>query len=138
MPGPAPKVDPIRRNPRSGPVSLPAEGRKGDPPNWPLTEPPSAEEWEAWEQLWSTPQAVAWERLGWTRTVARYCRVMVAAEERGANAALLGQAVALEDRLGLTPKAMRMLLWQIVDDEVKAKREQPKGTSARSRLKAVG
>ena len=138
MPGPPPAHDPVRRNARSGPVSLPAEGRKGDPPDWPLAELPTADEWAAWEQLWATPQAVAWERLGWTRTVARYCRVMVAAEERGANAALLAQAVALEDRLGLTPKSMRMLLWQIVDDEVTAKRAAKKASGARERIKAVG
>lgn len=135
MPGPAPKVDPARRNARSGPLLLPPEGRKGDAPDWPLTRQTAAER-SAWSQLWSTPQAVAWERLGWTRTVARYCRVMVAAEAKDATAALLAQAVALEDRLGLTPKAMRMLLWQIATDEVAEKRTE--GTSARGRIKAVG
>lgn len=138
MPGPAPKIEPQRRNPRSGPVSLPAEGRKGDPPDWPLPDPPNANEQDAWEQLWATPHAVAWERMGWTRTVARYCRVMVAAEERGAPAGLLGQVVVLEDRLGLTPKAMRMLLWQIVTDEVTQKREERGSSGARKRIKAVG
>lgn len=67
--------------------------------------------------LWETPQSVAWESLGWTRTVARYCRAMVAAEEPRADTRLLGQVTALEDRLGLTPKAMRLLLWQIASDE---------------------
>lgn len=96
----------------------------------------AAAEREAWAQLWATPQAVAWEQLGWTRTVARYCRVMVASEEPDAIAALLAQAVALEDRLGLTPKSMRLLLWQIAEDEVGQKREQSAG--ARGRIKAVG
>jgi hypothetical protein len=96
----------------------------------------SAQEKITWAQLWSTPHAAAWERLGWIRTVARYCRILVAAEKRGAPAALLGQAVALEDRLGLTPKAMRMLLWEIARDEVAEKREEP--ATVRGRLKAVG
>lgn len=132
----APKLDPTRRNARVGPVMLPAGGRAGDPPVWPLPGRISPAEREAWAQLWRTPQAVAWEQLGWTRTVARYCRVMVEAEKRDATAAMLAQVTALEDRLGLTPKSMRLLLWQIAEDEVGQKREQSKG--ARGRIKAVG
>ncbi len=133
MPQP-PKFDPARRNSRIGPVKLPAEGRKGDPPKWPLPGRIIAAESRAWAELWATPQAVAWEKLGWTRTVARYCRVMVAAEKKDATAALLAQAVSLEDRLGLTPKAMRLLLWEIVADEVTEKRETG---GVRGRIKAV-
>lgn len=79
---------------------------------------------------------MAWEQNGWTRTVARYCRVMVACEKPGAPASLHAQATALEDRLGLTPKAMRLLLWEIAEDEVAEQREQSAG--ARGRIKAVG
>jgi hypothetical protein len=135
MPNP-PKIDPQRGTRGRGVVMLPAGGRKGDPPRWPLPGGVDAAEREAWAQLWATPQAVAWEQLGWTRTVARYCRVMVAAERPDATAALLAQAVALEDRLGLTPKSMRLLLWQIAVDEVAEKRQESKG--ARGRIKAVG
>lgn len=134
MPRP-PEFEPVRRNARIGPLKLPAEGRKGDVPEWPLPWQGAAEAL-AWAQLWATPQAVAWERLGWTRTVARYCRIMVAAENPDAPAALLAQAVALEDRLGLTPKSMRLLLWEIVGDEVAQKRDAT-GVSARERMKAV-
>lgn len=130
-----PKFDPIRpsRN-RIASVDLPAQGRQGDPPPWPLPDPPSAAETQAWADLWATPQAVAWERLGWTRTVGRYCRMMVAAEAPGAKAALLAQVTALEDRLGLTPKSMRLLLWRVVADEV-TERRQVRG--ARGRIRAV-
>jgi hypothetical protein len=131
-----PKFDPARRNARTGPLSLPAKGREGEPPAWPLSTCASEAERDAWWQLWSTPQAVAWERLGWTRTVARYCRIMVACEQPDAAATLHAQATALEDRLGLTPKAMRLLLWQIAADEVAEQREKPK--SARGRIRAVG
>src|SRR5215470_19470509 len=123
MPGPAPKINPVRRNARSGPLQLPAEGRQGPTPPWPLGGKPNAAESRGWTELWKTPQAVAWERLGWTRTVARYCRVMVAAESREASPSLLGQVLALEDRLGLTPKAMRLLLWEVVSDEVAEQRQ---------------
>lgn len=132
MPQP-PKLDPVRRNARVGPVKLPAEGRQGDPPPWPLAGKPRAAEKAAWVELWATPQAVAWERLGWTRVVARYCRVMLAAELLDKDS--LAEARQLEDRLGLTPKAMRLLLWEIVSDEVTERRQE--STSARGRIKAV-
>ena len=135
MPGPPPKAEPVRRNSRVGPLRLPAEGREGAPPKWPLEEALSSTEKKAWAQLWATPQAVAWERLGWIRTVARYCRVMVLAEE-SMQPTLLAQVTALEDRLGLTPKSMRMLLWEIASDEVSQKHETSE-SDARSRIKAV-
>jgi hypothetical protein len=129
-----PKPDAVRRNARTGPVALPAGGRTGDPPPWPLAmQLPS--EVEPWRELWATPQAAAWERMGWTRTVARYCRALVIAEAKMAPT-MLAQVTALEDRLGLTPKALRMLMWTIAPDEVGEKRETSAG--ARGRIKAVG
>lgn len=138
MPMP-PKENPARRNARVGPVKLPADGRPGDPPAWPLVTGPTGDEREAWRQLWATPQAVAWEQLGWTRTVARYCRLMVACEKPGAGAALHNAATAMEDRLGLTPKAMRLLLWQVAGDELGERRgqEQTDKAGVRKRLRAV-
>jgi hypothetical protein len=124
----------VRRNARGGPVKLPAEGRQGDPPPWPLDGFSDAEA-EAWDELWHTPHAVAWERMGWTRTVARYCRVLLEAEEPGANPNVRAEARQMEDKLGLTPKAMRMLLWEVVSDEVTEKRQS--ASSARKRIKAV-
>jgi len=135
MPTP-PKFDPARGPRGRGPTRLPPEGRKGNPPAWPLPGRQQAGEREAWRQLWATPQAAAWEKLGWTRTVARYCRLLVRAEEPEATAAVQAQTTALEDRLGLTPKSMRLLLWEIAVDEVAEKRESQQ--SARGRIKAVG
>ena len=132
MPNP-PSLDPARGHRGRGPLRLPAEGREGEPPTWPLTRRSKAEQ-VAWAQLWATPQAVAWERLGWTRVVARYCRVMLRAEMLDKDA--MAEARQLEDRLGLTPKAMRLLLWEIVADEVGAQRQEPI-SDARRRIKAV-
>jgi len=70
------------------------------------------------------------------REVARYCRLLIVAEGEGARAADHAQATALADRLGLTPKAMRLLLWQIASDEVAEKRQE--ATGARKRIRAVG
>ena len=50
--------------------------------------------------------------------MARYTRITVAAEKAGANAALLSEARQLEDRLGLNPKAMRSLGWEIAPPDV--------------------
>lgn len=129
----APKDNPQRRNARVGPRQLPAEGRKGRAPAWPLDEAHDAEK-KVWNQLWRTPQAVAWERQGWTRTVARYARVLTAAEALDKDA--MAEARQLEDRLGLTPKAMKLMLWEIVEDETADKRDQQEQLGGR-RLRAV-
>ena len=92
MPGPPPKPagERRRRNATVAMTQLPAEGRIGAAPEWPLPrllldEPGLVDllegrEAELWAELWATPQAVAWERLKWTRTVARYVRFEVRAE----------------------------------------------------------
>ncbi|MFB7286414.1 hypothetical protein [Actinacidiphila glaucinigra] len=40
--------------------TLPAEGLRGERPEWPLTEPTERED-EVWHELWTKPQAVVWE-----------------------------------------------------------------------------
>lgn len=118
---------------------LPASGRKGAPPKWPLTGKPSADELEAWGQVWTTPQAVAWERLGWVRPVARYVRCLVQAEQVGAPAALLGEVRQMEDRLGLSPMALLRLRWSVVADELAdgTTSGAKAGPSSRTRLRVV-
>lgn len=108
-----PSFQPHGHKPRVGPLQLPAAGYEGEIPSWPLPGRTSTAEREAWEQLWRTPQAWAWAQFGWTRTVARYCRIMVRAERSGSTAAIQAQAGKLETELGLTPKAMRLLLWTV-------------------------
>lgn len=132
-----PKAEPGRRPPAGRGVRvLPRGGYQGEIPDWPLYGNPNAEEFHCWQQLWRTPQAAAWAELGWTRVVARYCTVLLAAEVMAKEA--MSEARQLEDRLGLTPKAMRMLLWTIAPDEVAEKRAEAPGTSARGRIRAVG
>lgn len=81
-----------------------------------------------WEKLWRSPQAAAWQHLGWTRDVATYARLSVLAEM--GDLKLLQEARMWSDRLGLTPKAMRALLWVVSDDEVGAKRQEKSASSA--------
>ena len=79
MPGPAPNPQARRRNARPAFRRLRRTGRDGELPPWPIGRPTKAEA-ALWAQLWSSPQAVAWEELGWSRTVARYARIAVLAE----------------------------------------------------------
>ena len=140
MPGPAPK-DPVsrrRRNVAVGKTLLPANGRVGETPAWPFS---MVAEPDVWAELWSTPQASAWERQGWTRVVARYAMLLSEVEQPDAKGTILGEVRQLEDRLGLNPKAMRSLLWEIASDEVAEKRDESKPSKAaskRAQLKIVG
>ncbi len=90
-----------------------------------------------WADLWRLPQAVQWDRLGWTRDVAQYVRHKVMAELGDMDGAK--EARQWSDRLGLSPMSLLRLRWEIVADEVTTRREtrtaMPK--SARARLKVV-
>ncbi|SDN73580.1 phage terminase small subunit [Allokutzneria albata] len=91
-----------------------------------------------WRELWRTPQAVAWERLHWTREVAQYVRHKVLAENGDLDAAKEARQQA--DRLGLTPLAMLRLRWEVVADEVaeqRTTRTVPAAQRKRPNLRAV-
>lgn len=135
--GPPPNPNRRRRNATPNTIKLPAEGRKGRAPKWPLVLESEAEH-VLWLDLWKTPQAVMWERLGWTRIVARYARCVVLAEDPDfgdkkatATASLLSEVRQLEDRLGLTPKAMQLLHWEVVVDELAERRAERQSSRTR-------
>lgn len=192
--GPPPKPGDQRRrtNPTIALTRLPAEGRTGPTPGWPLIPDVvlttrhqlaeakvrslefALEEAEAegapttnierrldsarekaaimaaqlreagkleatlWSDLWRLPQAVQWQRLSWTRDVAQYVRHKVMAELGDMDGAK--EARQWSDRLGLSPMALLRLRWEIVPDEVTAKRETKAAApakTARARLKVV-
>lgn len=81
-----------------------------------------ATEKELWSELWKTPQAVEWERLRWTREVAQYARWKAQAEAGDLDAGKESRQYA--DRLGLSPKGLRALMWTIAVDQVKEKRDE--------------
>lgn len=118
MPGPAPNPNARRTNARPDWVTLPAEGYQGDVPSWPLMNDPSESERGLWLTLWRTPQASQWIRGQYERVVARYVAV-VALSEIEPTAALLGEVRQMEDRLGLSPMALKRLQWEIPDRAVR-------------------
>ena len=120
MPGPAPKpaAERRRRNaPRANTTLLPSDGRKGPAPKWPL---PTLKA-EGWDDIWKLPQAVMWERMHAEEVVARYIdlreRVSNPEFPESKNASFWGVLASLEDRLGLTPKAMLQLQWEVAPTE---------------------
>lgn len=140
--GPPPDPEAQRRDraeDRDGWVVLPEEGRTGPVPEWPLSAIPDADgleerELEVWQRIWRTPQAVAWEQLGWLHDIAIYVRCMVIGE-RG-NAKAMAEARQWSDRLGLNPAAMMRNRWKVQPQQVEEKpKTQRKG--ARDRLRVV-
>ncbi|MEV7358194.1 hypothetical protein [Kitasatospora sp. NPDC091276] len=148
--GPVPKPAPERRrrNAAVAMTQLPAAGRQGKAPCFPL--PPlinqdedlgalRERELDLWADLWTTPQAVMWERTHATLAAARFVRFSVLAENGNTKAAT--EARQLEDRLGLNPQAMLRLRWEIAPDEVAEQRQDRAArrapASARQRLRVV-
>lgn len=135
--GPPPKKPEQRRrrNATVPMVQLPAEGRKGRTPKWPLAVDASGDEMALWRELWRTPMAVAWQRFGYHREVAQYARLEVAAEHGDLDAAK--EARQRGDRLGMTPLSLLRLRWEVVADEVSEQRGSKAPAKERPRLRAV-
>lgn len=86
-------------------TTLPAGGRSGPVPAWPL--PGSTErELKVWTDLWGMPQACEWERLSQQHLVGLYTRRLVEAEEPGSSVALSTLVRQLADELALTSSGM--------------------------------
>jgi hypothetical protein len=141
--GPPPDPAALRRDRKTDAAwtMLPAQGREGDPPAWPLTAG-SAREAELWGMLWRTPQAAQWDRLGQVLEVALYVRRLAEAEEPGSATALGTLVRQMADALGLTIPGLRVNRWKIATDEVAAKREQKAAAavavpSARNRFAVI-
>lgn len=139
MPGPAPKpIDQRARGARgSTPVLLlPSAGPSEDGPRFPLLPVAAGElsdfvndrERAVWDELWHTPQAHAWRKLGWFHNVAVYVRLLVRAELGDAKAP--AEVRQWSDRLGLTPASMQKLGWAVDGDEVGEKRDEREGAKA--------
>jgi hypothetical protein len=137
--GPAPDPNALQRERDAGEWTiLPAQGRAGATPVWPLTEE-SWREAELWERLWRLPQALMWERYGQEMEVALYVRRLAEAEEPESKVTVGTLVRQMADSLGLTTPGMRANRWRIDAGQEPAPSARPaaKRTSARSRLKVV-
>jgi hypothetical protein len=135
--GPAPDPNALRRERDAGEWTiLPAEGRLGEPPEWPLTDPSDREE-HLWATLWLKPQALMWERYGQQLEVALYVRRLAEAEKRDAFVNLGTLVRQMADSLGLSTPGMRANRWRIAAEEPAApapSADRPRQPSARSRM----
>ncbi|TDD88365.1 hypothetical protein [Actinomadura rubrisoli] len=140
--GPPPDPNALRRERDRGEWSLlPAAGRPGDAPVWPLLGL-SERETDLWADLWRKPQALMWERYGQELEVALYVRRLVEAEEPRAPVTLGTLIRQQADSLGLTTPGLRSNRWRIVAavpaEAVPApSKAAPKRTASRDRFKVV-
>lgn len=152
--GPAPDPDALRRD-RDGDgwVTLPAAGRKGAAPKWPLVAPKVVDaegrarvqlsrqiakrETELWKGLWRTPQAVRWQTNGQELEVALYVRSLVEAEQVGAPISLRTLIRQQQEALGLSLPGLARNRWRIGEVAAPAPKETSKGPSARERFTVV-
>lgn len=139
--GPAPDPNALRRERDAGEWKiLPAKGRVGDAPDWPLVGL-TGREVDLWTVLWRKPQALMWERHGQEIEVALYVRNLSLAELPGSPVNLGTLVRQMADSLGLTTPGLRANRWRIepAEDVPAAGRPRTtaKRTSSRSRLKVV-
>jgi hypothetical protein len=140
--GPAPDPNALRRDRKddAGWTILPAEGRKGSAPSWPLIDP-TPRELQLWRTFWKKPQALIWERNGQEYAVALHIRTFAEAEQADAQTNLRTLVRQQAGELLLTIPAMHAARVRIATDEIAVKRdektEQVKPVSARDRLRAI-
>ncbi len=122
--------------------TLPAEGRTGDAPEWPLTEA-ADRELDLWDDLWAKPQAVAWEDMGQELEVALFVRTLAEAERVDARVDVKKMVRGYLDSLGLSVAGMNRNRWKIAPSADAPVTDGPvsaapvRRPSARDRLKVV-
>lgn len=138
--GPAPKPDKSGRTARAFEWTyLPAAGRKGKAPALPPLRSWGSADRKHWAELWAMPQATAWESGGHVEVVGRLLALRhdFARTPRLASG-LSAELRQLEDRLGLSPKALMGLRWRIVDEDPAPTGSTVRAPSAaRQRLRTV-
>lgn len=144
--GPAPDPLALRRGKDGATdwIHLPAEGRQGETPEWPLARP-TRRELVLWAREWRRPQAVMWEANHQESEVALYVRSLADAEKPRASVAARTLVKQQQEALGLSLPGLARNHWIIdlpasagprsSDDDVVATRS---GSSVRDRLKVVG
>lgn len=110
---------------------LPAAGREGDAPAWPLAAA-LERELDIWVDEWSRPQAIMWERQGQELEVALYVRSLVTAEAHNAPTNTRTLVRQQMEALGISVPGMLRNRWRIeevsadVDGEVDEDVDDPR------------
>jgi hypothetical protein len=129
-----------RPSDKAGWTMLPAEGRSGEAPVWPLVSQTDRET-DLWDDLWSRPQAVAWEALDQRYEVALFVRKLAEAELPKASVELQKVVRQYLDSLGLSVQGMLRNRWKIAPAaELDAEPEAdapPRRPGPRDRLRVV-
>lgn len=111
--GPAPDPNALKRDRDSQHwVTLPAEGRQGPAPEWPLKDQ-TQREVELWASEWARPQAVEWERNGQEVEVALYIRALTDAEGHEAPVTARTLVRQLQEALGISLPGLQRNQWKI-------------------------
>jgi hypothetical protein len=119
-------------------TTLPASGRPGRAPAWPLTKA-TARETALWRRHWKLPQAIMWERDQQHLLVALYVRRLVEAEQRDAPTTLSTWIRQMADSLGLTTPGLRANRWIIAETaQPTPPPRKPTRPTSRRRLQVVG
>jgi hypothetical protein len=143
--GPPPDRNAIR-NGRAGAdwIRLPASGRKGEPPAWPLIRG-TRREFKLWADLWQMPQAIMWEGNGQELEVGLYVRAVRIAESPKAKVGDRNLIPRLQEALGLSQPGLARNHWIIVEDAALAAEPAADGggrpiaiSDARDRLRKMG
>lgn len=124
-------------------TALPAEGYRGEVPEFPLPGA-SDRELEVWAEAWRSPQACAWSlpSEAWRRrTVALWVRTSVRCEDPEVPASTLAQLHRFADQVGMTTAGLAEMGWRVAVDETAERRSSepaaPARSSSRDRLKVV-
>lgn len=138
--GPAPDPNALRRDrDQKEWVHLPAEGRKGNAPEWPLSDP-TLRELALWEREWKRPQAVMWESNGQENEVALYVRSLKDAENPEASVAARQLIKQQMEALGISIPGLRANRWIIGEPSVARANPRPSSPdrqSAKDRVKVI-
>lgn len=137
--GPAPDPNALRRDRPSDAASwlvLPAAGREGPVPAWPLAEQLEREA-VLWEREWRRPQAVEWERNGQELEVAIYVRSLVDAEKADAPVTARTLLRQQQEALGLSLPGLMRNRWKIGEPEKAKEPQTTVGPSTRERFRVV-
>lgn len=148
--GPPPNPESLRQDRadvKAGWVTLPAAGRQGAVPEFPLAAPmcervladedgkktyehvldvaSEKRELLVWSRQWKRPQAIMWERNGQEEEVALYVRTLVQAEDAEAKANVRTLVKQQQEALGLSLPGLARNHWRIAEMPQEDKSAKP-------------